>query len=166
MIDLRNKSLLYIKGSRLITSLDTNYTNVKQLLTTIGINPSSELVNDIINYFNNENLDFTMKNLYSFLNSKSIISNDHRILKKADKINMLNYNIVNFDNFNSNMIARGYSMFTQDFLVKIIDNITINIARNNESVSAITAYDEDQSIISIPENILSEVTKDIEECNI
>ena len=86
MIDLRNKSLLYIKGSRLITSLDTNYTNVKQLLTTIGINPSSELVNDIINYFNNENLDFTMKNLYSFLNSKSIISNDHRILKKADKI--------------------------------------------------------------------------------
>lgn len=166
MIDLRNKSLLYIKGSRLITSLDTNYTNVKQLLTTIGINPSSELVNDIINYFNNENLDFTMKNLYSFLNSKSIVSNDHRILKKADKINMLNYNIVNFDNFNSNMIARGYSMFTQDFLVKIIDNITINIARNNESVSAITAYDEDQSIISIPENILSEVTKDIEECNI
>lgn len=166
MVDLRNKSLLYIKGSRLITSLDADYVNVKQLLTTIGITPNTELVNNIINYFHSKNLDFTMKNLYLFLKSKSIVSNDHRRLKKADKINIVNYNIVNFDNFNSNMINRGYSTFTQDFLVKNIDGITVNIARNNELVSAITAYDENQNVINIPENILSETTRDIEECNV
>lgn len=166
MIDLRNTSLLCIKGSRLITSLDTNYTTVKQMLTTIGINPSTELINDVISYFNNEQLDFTIKNLYSFLKSKSLIADNRRILKKADKINIVNYNIINFDNFNSNMINKGYSMFTQDFLVKNINNVTINIARNNELVSAITAYDENQNVINIPDDILTEVTNDIQECNV
>ena len=118
MIDLRNTSLLCIKGSRLIMPLDTN------------------------------------------------IVDNRRILKKADKINVVNYNIINFDNFNSNMINKGYSMFTHDFLVKSINDVTINIARNNELVSAITAYDENQNVINIPEDILTEVTNDIEECNV
>lgn len=166
MIDLRTKNLL-IKGSKMITSMDVNCSSVKQLLTSIGIRPTEELVNQVISHFKNKKLDFTMRNLYLFLKSKSIVSNDHRKSKLAhNKINIIHYNIVNFDNFNSNMKSKGYSTFTQDFLVKVFGDITINITRNKSLISAITAYDKNQSVINIPDEILSEVTNDIEECNV
>lgn len=63
------------------------------------------------------------------------------------------------------MNSNDYNEFTQDFLVKQFNDITVNITRNNEEVVAMTGYDNDQNMIEIPNEIIELVKKDITSSN-
>lgn len=147
-------------------SMDINNSNIKQLLMSIGINPTSQVVNIVVNYLIDNNLKLTMNSLLRSLRDNLLIkSKDYRTVTSNNKIKMLNYPINNIDDFNLKMYELGYSDFTDDFLLKQIDNITINISRNSQEVQAITGYDENNGIITIPEQILETIINDIKKCN-
>lgn len=63
------------------------------------------------------------------------------------------------------MLSLGYKNFTQGFLVKSFDNITINITRNENEVAAITGYDQNQDLCNISNEILEAIKNDINNCN-
>jgi hypothetical protein len=64
------------------------------------------------------------------------------------------------------MLDKGYSNFTSNFLAKQFGDISINITRNNQEVTAITGYNVEQDVIDIPEDILAQVNQDIADSNI
>lgn len=63
------------------------------------------------------------------------------------------------------MLGLGYDNFTNNFLVKQFDNIVINITIANSEVTAITGYDNEQNLVSIPDEIVTTVKNDINNCN-
>ena len=161
MIDLR-----IIGASKTIEAMDINDSNIKMLLSSIGINPTKETINIVTNYLKSNNLKLTMRNLIVSLKNHSLIAvNDCRTITSNNKVHLLNYPIQNFENFNNSMHSLGYSDFTSDFLLKTFDDITINISRDMDSIQAITAYDSNNAIISIPQELLDTIINDINESN-
>lgn len=147
-------------------SMDINVSNITQLLMSIGINPTTQVVNGVVNYLISNKLELTISNLLKSLKANSLIkSNDYRTITCNNKIHILNYPIRDIGDFDFKMHQLGYTNFTDDFLIKKIDDVTINISRNFEQVQAITCYDKNNSVIEIPDEILQIVIDDIEESN-
>ncbi len=82
-----------------------------------------------------------------------------------NKIVVENIAISNINSFNENMHQKGYSDFTNNFLIKQFNDIQINITKEQERISAITGYNAENEIIDIPQDILDIVHNDIEESN-
>lgn len=153
-----------LKGNKILYSMDNDISNIKILLTNIGINPKDELAIELKNYLNKNNLKLSMKNIYQFLKNKSIVSNI--ITANNDKINIVNIPLSNIKQFDANMNAKGYVSFTQDFLIKEFNDVTVNIKRDTETIISIICYDNDNSIVDIPIDVYNVVINDIEQCNV
>ena len=107
-----------------------------------------------------------MRNLIICLKNNSLIAiKDCRKITSNSKVHVLNYPIQNFENFNTAMHSLGYTDFTSDFLLKTFDDITINISRNIDLIQAISAYDSNNTIINIPQELLDTIINDINESN-
>lgn len=150
----------------IITAMDVNDSNIKQLLTSIGVQSSTQDISDIIKYLNNNKLKLTMSNLLKALKYKSLISiKDCRTIIADSKVVVLNYIIKDIESFDKNMNELGYENFTNNFLSKNIDDIKINISRNSEEIQAITGYDQDNRMLTIPDDILNNILDDINKSN-
>lgn len=167
MKDYRNKKSA-LKSITRLAGMDVNEYTVKGILTTMGVNPTQDIVSEAIGYLSSNSMEFTMGNLYQFFKTKQIMSKKDMRKKKlgSNKILTINIPIINSQNFNNNMYEKGYTDFTQDFLIKKFENVTVNITRNNKEIAALTGYDEDQNMVNIPNDIFELVKQDINECNI
>ncbi|MFW6015123.1 MAG: hypothetical protein ACOCRK_01645 [bacterium] len=100
------------------------------------------------------------------LKGKTIIVNksnykDLRVV--ANKVEKLNLQIQNLDNFEDKMENLGYKQVSKRFLVKNFNGIEINITRNKNEVQSITAYKKNE-VVEIPQNILNQVKNEINSC--
>lgn len=96
----------------------------------------------------------------------NILSND----KNQSDIIKIDEEIDNINLFMKHMEQRGYQLESSRFLTKKfaessdIDTIyNINITINNEVITAITGYDSNNKIITIPNSIITIVQNDIQE---
>ena len=55
----------------------------------------------------------------------------------------------------------GYSFVSKSFLVKNVGEYEVNITRRNNMIDSLTGY-QDNNIINLPEDIISEVRTDIQ----
>lgn len=87
-------------------------------------------------------------------------SNSKKKLILSNSIFNLEIQIPNEDTFDQSMENLGYRLIARSFLVKKINEIDINITRRNGIIETITGY-QNNSLIDIPDDILSEVKNDI-----
>ena len=73
MKDLRCFNI-HMGGITKINGLAVNEDTVKQMFVTLGIKPEEILIREAIGYLSSNGMEFTMSNLYDFLQSKSIVS--------------------------------------------------------------------------------------------
>ena len=59
---------------RTITAMVNDNTSVKEMLQMMGVNPTDEVVNELMNKFALEGNEVTMEGLYSFLKDKTVLS--------------------------------------------------------------------------------------------
>lgn len=75
MQDFRSSSNVILKKiTRLASGMLVNEENVKQMLTTLGVEPTEQTVKEAVGFLSSNSMEFTMENLYQFLKSKSIVS--------------------------------------------------------------------------------------------
>ena len=58
----------------------------------------------------------------------------------------------------------GYNLIANSFLVKQFDDIQINVTRRDNEVTAITGYDSQSEVKTIPQTVINEVQEDINKC--
>jgi hypothetical protein len=59
---------------RTITAMVNDNTSVKEMLQMMGVNPTDEVVNELMNKFALEGNEVTMEGLYAFLKDKTVLS--------------------------------------------------------------------------------------------
>ena len=141
--------------------------NENQLDDSSSLNNSSLDDNSSLDNLE-ENTDDTLKKIKltddiineDLFNSNNDVSSD--IIKMNEEID-------NVDLFMKHMEQRGYQLESSRFLTKKFaeasnkENIyNINVTINNEVITAITGYDDNNKVITIPESILKVVQTDID----
>ena len=58
----------------------------------------------------------------------------------------------------------GYNLIADSFLVKQINDLQINVTRRDNEVTAITGYDLQNEVKTIPQAVINEVQEDINKC--
>lgn len=62
-----------IKGRSIFAGYEINEDNVKQMLTFMGVEPTTKMVSDAIGYLSSNSMEINMINLDTFLKEKDII---------------------------------------------------------------------------------------------
>lgn len=135
----------------------------------IGTNNIDSNTNNDINNEIDTNMESPSESIMQIndnMTDDNILSNDKNqsdIIKIDEEINNINL-------FMKHMEQRGYQLESSRFLTKKfaessdIDTIyNINITINNEVITAITGYDSNNKIITIPNSIITTVQNDIQE---
>ena len=63
-----------MKGHIITAGMELNETNVKIMLTRLGVDPTPEMMQEAIGYMSANGAEITMNNLADFLRSKKILS--------------------------------------------------------------------------------------------
>ena len=62
-----------MKGHIITAGMELNESNVKVMLTTMGVNPTPEMIQEAIGYMSSNGAEINMNNLADFLRSKDIL---------------------------------------------------------------------------------------------
>lgn len=73
MKDYRDRKSV-LKSVTKLAGMDINEQNVATMLTTMGVDPTTELVREAIGYLSSNSMEFTISNLYEFFKTKQILS--------------------------------------------------------------------------------------------
>ena len=90
--------------------------------------------------------------------------------KSTSDIIKVDEDIDNIDLFKKHMLSKGYVSESNRFLTKNFAEskdpdfvYNVNITINQEKVTAITAYDQNNKVVNMPSAIIKQVKNDIEE---
>lgn len=72
MRDIRKQSSI-LKGN-ILAGYKVDEESVKEMLTLMGVNPTSEILQQAIGFLSIHSMEFNMSNLNEFLKSKNILS--------------------------------------------------------------------------------------------
>ena len=146
--------------------LDSTSTDRVETDNTGTDNIDSNINNDINNEIdtNMESPSESIMQINDNMTDDNILSND----KNQSDIIKIDEEIDNINLFMKHMEQRGYQLESSRFLTKKfaessdIDTIyNINITINNEVITAITGYDDNNKVITIPKAIINTVKNDI-----
>lgn len=73
----------------------------------------------------------------------------------------MNVQLNDKDNFINNMNKLGYNLLADNFLVKQFNDLQINVTYRDNEVTAITGYDSQSEVKTIPEDVINQVQEDI-----
>jgi hypothetical protein len=80
-----NMSDMMIRGESILAMVNDN-TSVEQMLTTMGVQPTEDLVNEAVTEFSLNGDTITMESLYNFLKEKKILSKKHLVNNKLASV--------------------------------------------------------------------------------
>lgn len=72
---------MMIRGESILAMVNDN-TSVEQMLTTMGVQPTEDLVNEAVTEFSLNGDTITMESLYNFLKEKKILSKKNLVNNK------------------------------------------------------------------------------------
>lgn len=74
--DLRKKEKLPVKGHIITASgYEVNELNIKEMLTTMGVNPDDATVQEAMGFFSKNGMEINMTNLHEFIKTKGFFQN-------------------------------------------------------------------------------------------
>lgn len=73
----------------------------------------------------------------------------------------MNVQLNDKDIFIDNMNKLGYNSLADNFLVKQFNDLQINVTYRDNEVTAITGYDSQSEVKTIPEDVINQVQEDI-----
>lgn len=76
---------MMIRGESILAMVNDN-TSVEQMLTTMGVQPTEDLVNEAVTEFSLNGDTITMESLYNFLKEKKILSKNHLVNNKLASV--------------------------------------------------------------------------------
>lgn len=76
---------MMIRGESILAMVNDN-TSVEQMLTTMGVQPTEDLVNEAVTEFSLNGDTITMESLYNFLKEKKILSKKHLFNNKLASV--------------------------------------------------------------------------------
>lgn len=76
---------MMIRGESILAMVNDN-TSVEQMLTTMGVQPTEDLVNEAVTEFSLNGDTITMESLYNFLKEKNILSKKHLVNNKLASV--------------------------------------------------------------------------------
>lgn len=76
---------MMIRGENILAMVNDN-TSVEQMLTTMGVQPTEDLVNEAVTEFSLNGDTITMESLYNFLKEKKILSKKHLVNNKLASV--------------------------------------------------------------------------------
>lgn len=76
---------MMIRGESILAMVNDN-TSVEQMLTTMGVQPTEDLVNEAVTEFSLNGDTITMESLYNFLKDKKILSKKYLVNNKLASV--------------------------------------------------------------------------------